>query len=180
MHVQAEKERKEEEEEEGGRYSSRTWKEGRKEGRKLKPTEVWPTILRSIDTNPESLKKAELAKDALEEFLLIEPTNASVERDANIVRLVKEATNNHAEANLLDTRVPKAPTPAYAGGSLSPAVTMTTSSSHLRLPSPHLPPPHHYRCSAAYLDRPNKGANHPPRPPPRATRTPTGVQSGSA
>jgi len=73
---------------------------------RLKPMDVWSAVLRTISTNPESLKQAELAKDALDEFLLIEPTNASVERDANIVRLVKEACNNRTEADLLDSRVP--------------------------------------------------------------------------
>lgn len=71
----------------------------------LRPTVVWPKILCNLDCNPESLSKAEIAKNALEEFLLIEPTNASVERDANVVRLIREATGNAAEPDLLDSRV---------------------------------------------------------------------------
>ena len=71
----------------------------------LRPTVVWPQILRKIDSNPESLKNGQMAKNALEDFLVIEPTNASVERDANIVRLVRDATGNTAEADLVDSRV---------------------------------------------------------------------------
>ena len=72
----------------------------------LKANDIWGAVLRTISANPESLRLAKLAKGALEEFLLIEPTNVPVERDAKIVRLVKEACSNHAEADLLDSRVP--------------------------------------------------------------------------
>ena len=71
----------------------------------LQPAKVWPKVLCKVDGNPESAKKAQIAKDAVELFLLVEPTNASVERDANIVRLVRDAVGNRAEADLLDSRV---------------------------------------------------------------------------
>ena len=71
----------------------------------LRPTTVWPTILRKVDASHESTKKAQLAKDALELFLLTEPANVSVERDANIARLILDATGNIAESDLLDSRV---------------------------------------------------------------------------
>eukprot|EP00973_Karenia_brevis_P092477 12412603-Karenia_brevis.AAC.1 len=70
----------------------------------MKATEVWPVVLCKVDSNPESLQQSQPAKASLEEFLLIEPTNASVERDANIVRLIRDTTNNKAEADLLDAR----------------------------------------------------------------------------
>ena len=71
----------------------------------LKPTEVWPKIMCNIDSNPPSLEKCQWAKEALEDFLLLEPTNASVERDANIVTLKRDATKNKVEADPLDARV---------------------------------------------------------------------------
>ena len=66
---------------------------------------MWPKILLKIDGNHESLKKAQIVKAAVELFLLIEPTNASVERDANTVRLVRDAMGNGGSADLLDSRV---------------------------------------------------------------------------
>jgi hypothetical protein len=71
----------------------------------LRPTVVWPKILLKVDSNHESLKKAQIAKVALLLFLLIAPTNASVERDANMVRLARDAIGTGGMADLLDSRV---------------------------------------------------------------------------
>ena len=67
----------------------------------LRPRVVWIFVLK-IDSVPESLKKTQLAKGAVELLLLVEPTNASVERDANMVRLVRDAIGNGGMADLLD------------------------------------------------------------------------------
>ena len=69
----------------------------------LKPTEVWPDILASLSS--EARTSTSPASGALEVFLLINPTNAAVERDAGTARLIRECTSNKADVDLLDTRI---------------------------------------------------------------------------
>ena len=71
----------------------------------LKPVEVWAEVLARMSENAMEIQKAAPASNVLEYFLLINPTNAAVERDASTARLVHECTSNRAEADLLDSRM---------------------------------------------------------------------------
>ena len=71
----------------------------------LTPTAIWAEVLTVLSANDEEVRKAAPASTVLEIVLLINPTNAAVERDASIARLVHECTSNRAETDLLDTRM---------------------------------------------------------------------------
>jgi len=71
----------------------------------LKPVEVWAEVLTRMSENAMEIQKAAPASNVLEYFLLTNPTNAAVERDASTARLVHECTSNGAEADLLDSRM---------------------------------------------------------------------------
>ena len=71
----------------------------------LKPTEVWAEVLTILSGSDGQMDKAAPAITVLEMVLLMNPTNAAVERDASTARLVHECTNNRAETDLLDSRM---------------------------------------------------------------------------
>ena len=59
----------------------------------LKPTEIWADVLSALSADPANLEKAPPALTVLEYLLLVNPTNAAVERDASTARLAQYCTH---------------------------------------------------------------------------------------
>ena len=66
---------------------------------------VWAAVRTKLGASKERLLETTPAVDFLETFLLLEPTNAAVERDASVARLINEATSNKAGVDTVDNRI---------------------------------------------------------------------------
>eukprot|EP00973_Karenia_brevis_P053955 7494666-Karenia_brevis.AAC.1 len=69
----------------------------------VKPIGAWASIRSGI--SKEEFLQLQPAVDFLDLFLLLEPTNSAVERDAATARVIKEVTRNKAGADTMDNRM---------------------------------------------------------------------------
>ena len=65
----------------------------------------WADTLVEIDKNPMLEKDLALARTPLESLLLLETTNAQVERDAATKRILKDVMHNAGTADTTDARI---------------------------------------------------------------------------